>query len=114
MADLRDQIQSEVVKLITKGLEDGSMSEDRARSIAKLILEKLPEDLKGEELLKVLPQLDDEFGELAEIVLPVLVEYEERIRVTVEAKVLDLVRQKKFTEAMEAAKKGIEYSQQLG
>lgn len=111
---LREQIQAQVVELITKGLEQGTISEDRARSIAQTILEKLPEGISQQELMQVLPQLDDEFAELADVVLPIIVDYEERIRKAVEDKVLQLVRAQKFTEALETARKGIEYSKQIG
>jgi hypothetical protein len=112
--NLREQVQTQVVQLITKGLEQGTISEERGRSIAKLILDKLPEDINDKELMLILPKLDDEFEELSEVVVPIMVEYEDRIRKAVEEKVLNLVRQKNFTQALETARKGIEYSKQLG
>lgn len=111
---LREQIQTQIVELITKGLEQGSISEDRARSIAKLVLEKLPEGINNQELMQVLPQLDNEFAELSDVVIPIIVEYEERIRSAVEAKVLKLVREQKFSEAVATARKGIEFAKQIG
>jgi hypothetical protein len=110
---LREQVQTQVVEMITKKLEEGTISEDRARSIAQLILEKLPEDISNEELMLVLPQLDDEFNELSDVVMPIIVEYEERVRKTVEERVLQLIKQQKFEEARKIAQKGINYSQQL-
>lgn len=110
---LREQIQTQVVQLITKGLEDGSISEDRAREMARLILEKIPEDVSNQELMQILPKLDDQFVELADVVLPIISEYEEKIRSAVEQKALQLVRQRKFQEALETARKGIEYTKQI-
>jgi hypothetical protein len=111
--NLREQIQSQVVQLITKGLEDGSISEDRAREIARLILNKVPENVSNEELMQILPKLDDEFFELTEVVLPIISDYEEKIRKAVEQKALEFVRQRKFQEALDTARKGIEYTKQI-
>lgn len=112
-ASLREDIQTKIVELITKGLETGTISEERARSIAKLVLEKLPDGTTDNELMHILPHLDDEFTELSEIVLPIVLEYEEKIRRTVEDKVVRLVRARKFKEALDMARKGIEYSSKL-
>lgn len=112
-SSMREQIQAKVVELITKRLEAGTISEERARSIAQLILEKLPEDISNQEMMLVLPKLDDEFAELSDVVLPILVEYEEKVRQAVEGKVLNLIKQGKFAEARDMAKKAIEYTQQL-
>jgi len=110
---LREKVQSQVVALITKGLEEGTISEDRARGIAKVILDKLPDGLKDEELMFVLPHLDDEFTELSDVVLPIITEYDEKIRLAVEKKVLELIRAKKFTEALATVRQGLAYSSKL-
>lgn len=110
---LRQKVQAEVVNIITRGLEEGTISEERAREMAKLILEKLPEGVSDEELLAIIPKLDDEFTELTEVVLPIVTEYEQKIRTAVEEKALKLVRDQKFTEALELARKGIEMAKNL-
>jgi hypothetical protein len=112
-AKLRDKVQAQVVSLLTKGLEAGTISEERARAIAKIVLEKLPEGLSDQELMSILPKLDDDFKELSDIVLPIMIEYEERIRKVVEERVLNLVRARKFSEAIEMTRKAIEYSKQF-
>jgi hypothetical protein len=110
---LRDEIQNKVVNMITQGLKDGSISEDRARGIAAMILEKLPEDVTNEELIQILPHLDDEFIELTGVVLPIITEYDERIRKAVEEKALKLARARKFQEALGVIRKGLDYSRQI-
>jgi hypothetical protein len=110
---LRERVQKEVVKVITKGLESGSISEDRARGIAKMILEKVPDGISDKELIEVVPTLDDEFAELGEVVIPIVVEYEEKVRKIIEGKVLNLVRARKFEDAIDMARKGMDYSKQL-
>ncbi len=110
---LRERVQKQVVELITSGLEAGTLSEDRARGIAKMILETLPENLNDQDLMFLIPKLDDEFRELSDVVLPIILEYELKLRQAVEQKVLELLRARKFKEATEAAQKGIELSRLL-
>ncbi len=110
---LRERVQKAVVKVITHGLESGSISEDRARGIAKMILEKVPDGISDKELIEVVPTLDDEFAELGEVVIPIVVEYEEKVRKIIEGKVLNLVRARKFEDAIDMARKGMDYSKQL-
>ncbi len=112
-SNLRDLVQSQVVELITDGLEEGTISEDRARSIAQMVLEKLPEGISDKELMSVLPTLDDEFRELSDVVLPIVLDYEKKITTVIEDKVLKLVRAKKFKDALQLARKGIEYTRKL-
>ncbi len=109
----RGEIQNRVVEMITRGLEEGTISEDRARAIAKLVLEQLPENMTEEELLTILPKLDDEFKEMTEVILPVVMDYEKKIREEVQTKVIGLVRARKFSEALAAARKGIDDSSKL-
>lgn len=110
---LRERVQAQVVELITQGLEEGTISEDRARNIARLVLERLPEGVSNEELMQILPKLDDDFAELTEVVLPIVSEYEEKLRQAVESKVLDLVRARKFKEALDLTRQGIDMSRNL-
>lgn len=110
---LRERVQKAVVKVITKGLESGSISEDRARGIAKMILEKVPDGVSDKDLIEVIPTLDDEYPELGEVVIPIVMEYEEKVRKIIEGKVLNLVRARKFEDAIDMARKGMDYSRQL-
>lgn len=110
---LREKVQSDIVNLITQKIKSGEMSQDRAQQIAAMVLEKVPENISREELLKVIPKLDDEFIELADVVVPIMTEYEKTIHKTIEEKVLKLVREKKFKEAMIEARRGIEIEKGL-
>ncbi len=110
---LRKKIQEDVLALISSKLKSGEMSQDRARRIADMILKKLPEDISYEELMKVIPKLDDEFVELADIVVPIMAEYEKKIHKYLEQKVLALVKQGKLDEARRFAKKAVEIEKSL-
>lgn len=112
-ADLRTQIQTQIVDLITEKLKTGQLSEDRARQIAQLVLDKLPEGINQEELMRTLPKLDDHFRELSDVVLPIMVDYEQRLRAAIEGKVLELMRAERFQEALDTARKGIDYTSQV-
>lgn len=109
----REKIQADIVSLITQKLQSGEMTQERAQKIAAVVLEKLPEDITIEELYKVLPKLDDDFRELADVVVPVMIEYEKKIHSILETRVLKLVRAKKFKEAMIEARRGIEIEKKL-
>jgi hypothetical protein len=111
--NIREKLQADVVALITEKLKAGEMSQERAQRIAQMILEKLPSSINYEELMRVVPKLDDEFIELAEVVVPIMSDYEKKIHTTIENRVLELIRQKKFTEAMAEAKKGIQLESEL-
>ncbi len=110
---LRERIQKDIVALITDKLRSGEMSQERAQKIAATVLEKIPENISYEELYRILPKLDDDFRELADVVVPMMVEYEKKVRKTIEDRVLKLVRDKKFKEAMIEARKGIELEKRL-
>lgn len=111
--ELREKIQADVVSLITDRLKSGAMSQDRAKQIAAVVLEKIPEGVSYDELMQIVPKLDDEFAELVEVVIPIVIEYEKKIHAILEERVLKLVRDKKFTEAMVEAKKSIEIEKRL-
>lgn len=110
---LREKIQKDIVALITEKLKSGEMTQERAQKIAAAVLEQIPEDISYEELYRILPKLDDDFRELADIVVPVMIEYEQKLHKTIEDRVLKLVREQKFKEAMIEARKGIELEKQL-
>jgi len=110
---LREKFQSQVVALITEKLKAGEMSQDRAQKIASMVLEKLPEGTNYEQLMKIIPKLDDEFLELVDVVVPIMTEYERKLHKVLEEKVLKLVREKKFKEAMVEARKSIEIEKGL-
>lgn len=110
---LREKIQAEVVALITERLKSGSMTKERSQKIAAMLLEKVPDGINYDELMRVVPKLDDEFQELADVVVPIMTEYERKIHKVLEERVLKLVRDKKFKEAMIEARKAIDMEKKL-
>lgn len=112
-AVLREKLQQDVVAIITKKLESGEMTEQRAKAIAQMTLEKLPEGISYKKLMEVLPTLDDEFEELKSAVLPFLKEYQQKISNEVEVQIRQLLMQSKYQDALSLAKKAIEFESSL-
>lgn len=112
--ELLDRVQSAIVEVITKGLDDGTISEDRAKEIANKVLERLKGDITYDELIRIIPTLDDEYQELSSAVVPIMVEYEQKIRKVVDDKISQLLKDQKLDEAMKLAKKAIEFESELG
>jgi hypothetical protein len=111
--ELKSEIQSQVVDLITKKLESGQMTTERAKEIAKLILDKLSGEYTFEELIKIIPKLDDHFEELGQVIVPVMVDYEKRFREEVNLKIDNHLQQKNFDEVLRLAKDAITTESQL-
>lgn len=110
---LREQVQNQIVSLITGKLEQGEMSESRAKDIAALVLEKLPEDISYDKLMEIIPKLDDHFEELTSVVVPIMTEYEHKVRAAVNDKITKLIASGKLDEALNVAKKAIEFEKGL-
>lgn len=112
-AQLREKVQREIVEVITHGLEAGTMTEEHAKEIAKFVLEMIPENISYPKLIEVIPKLDDEFKELAQVVVPIMSEYERKVKVTVNEQVSELIKSGKIDAALELTKKAIAYEQRL-
>ncbi|HLD03176.1 MAG TPA: hypothetical protein VJC17_00205 [Candidatus Dojkabacteria bacterium] len=110
---LRERVQSAIVKVITDQLEKGEMTEERAKQIAQIVLEQLPENISYQKLIEIIPKLDDHFSELTVAIVPIMVEYEEKMKQVVNKKISELMQAHKLEEALEVTKKAIEFEKQL-
>jgi len=97
------QLEQEIANLLLDKLEDFELSFERASKIAKFVLSHLPESLTDEQVMKILPSLDDEFFELAGIVYKHLSKYEEKYKDEMVDKVEDLIKHRHFEEANKLA-----------
>ena len=77
---LRQKLESLIVKDLESQLSRGEITGDRASEVAQLVLEMVPENISHEELLKVIPQLDDKASELASVVFGILSEQDNKHR----------------------------------
>jgi hypothetical protein len=110
---LLERVQTSIVEVITKGLEAGTITEDRAKQIAQLVLERLPEDITYEELIRVIPKLDDDFSELSAAVVPIMLEYESKMKKIINERITSLIREQRFNDALHVARKAIEFEKGL-
>ena len=97
------QLEQDIANLLLDKLEDFELSFERASKVAKFVLSHLPEKLTDEQVMEILPSLDDEFFELAGIVYKHLSKYEEEYRDEVVERVEDLIKHKHFEEANQLA-----------
>jgi hypothetical protein len=110
---IREKVQDEIVRLISSKLEEGTLNEARAKEIANLVLEKLPQDISYGKLMQILPQLDDHFEELGSVVVPIMIEYEQKVRKAVNDKITQLIKEGKLDEALNVARKALEFEKGL-
>lgn len=113
VTSMREQVQKAVVEVITKGLQDGTVTEERAKNIAKMILEKLPEGITYQEFITILPKLDDDYQEISPVIIPVMEQYEAKMRETNDLKITELIKDGKIDEALNLTNQAIEKERDL-
>jgi hypothetical protein len=113
VASMREQVQKAVVEVITKGLQDGTVTEERAKNIAKMILEKLPEGITYEAFITILPKLDDDYQEISGVIVPIMEQYELKMREINDTKITELIKDGKIDEALNLTNQAIEKERDL-
>ena len=113
VTSMREQVQKAVVEVITKGLQDGTVTEERAKNIAKMILEKLPEGIIYQEFITILPKLDDDYQEVSPVIIPIMEQYEAKMRETNDIKITELIKDGKIDEALNLTNQAIEKERDL-
>jgi hypothetical protein len=113
VASMREQVQKSVVEVITIGLQDGSITEERAKNIAKMILEKLPEGISFDEFITILPKLDDGYEEIAGVIVPMMNQYEKKTKENNDIKITELIKHGKIDEALNLTNQAIEKERNL-
>ena len=111
--ETREQLQAKIVEIITSKLENGEMTEARAKEIAKHVLDQLPEGISYQNLMEAIPKLDDHFYELGEAVIPIMVEYEKKMKAIIEERIKALIKANKLDEALDFTKKAINFEKSL-
>jgi hypothetical protein len=111
--ELKEQLQQKIVDIITSKLASGEMNQDRAKEIAKHVLDVLPEEVSYQKLMEIIPTLDDHFFELSEAVIPIMVEYEKKVKAIINEKIAALLKMNKFDEALDYTKKAILFEKSL-
>lgn len=107
------QVEQEIAKLLLTKLEKFNITFERASQIAKFILSHLPENLTDEQMLKIIPSLDDQFYELSEIVHKHMLDYEEKYKEDTIKNMQEMIKHKHFQEASNLANKYFELKSEL-
>ena len=110
---VRNVVMQNIVDLIKEKVSHNEMNDDRAKKIADLVLQKLPSNISYEHLMKVIPTLDDQFREIGEVVVPIMVEYERRIKEEVGKLVSKLIEEGKLDEARKIIQTTLEFEKGL-
>lgn len=105
---LLKQVETEIAELLVEKLEQQEITIERASAIAKFALAKLPEGLTDSQVAQIIPSIDDEFWELADIVYKHMKSYEEEYKPFVLGEVNELVKHRHFDEASDLMKKYFE------
>lgn len=95
------QVEQEIANLLIDKLEDQEITPEHASQIAKIVVSSIPTQMTDQQMMDVIPTLDDKFTELASIVYKHLKDYEEKFKPQVEATVNELVKQGEFQKASE-------------
>lgn len=112
--EYRKKIEQEILKIIKERLQAGQMKADRAREIARYILEHLKPYMTYDQIYEVVQKFDDHFPELTKVVIPVVNQYEKAVEEIVHQHVSKLIQQGRATEATEIMKKAINKQMRLG
>jgi hypothetical protein len=105
--DLRQEVELKIVEYLKVKLADGSITEEKSQTIAKLVLDTLVPGMSFDELYKAIFKLDDTYTELAIITLPFLRDYEKNVMQKAQDAVQNLISQGQYNAANKLADKAI-------
>ncbi|MFA6532407.1 MAG: hypothetical protein WCT22_00240 [Patescibacteria group bacterium] len=107
--ELRQFIEKEVLKIIEKLLDDDTSTKEKLQGIARKTLELIRPGMPIDELYQNTVKLDDDYSDLAPVVIIVMREYETKYARKALTEVSNLIKTKKFDQAQELVKKVLEY-----
>ncbi len=97
--EYRKKLELDILKIIEEKLRNGQMDTERAKAIARMVLDKLHPPLTLEQIYQIAPILDDHFIELAQAVMPVIRDHQEEVEKIVAEHAVKLINSGKFNEA---------------
>lgn len=98
--EYRKKIEQDILDIIEQKLKSGDMSVERAREIARFVLDKLHPPLTLEQIYQIAPSLDDHFTELAKAILPVVQEHDDKVKAIVAEHAEKLIKSGKLEDAL--------------
>jgi len=93
------QVEQEIANLLLDRLEAESITLEQATEIARFIIQMIPHEMSDQEMLKIIPKLDDKFTELAGVVYKHLQDYENEHGPGIEQLAEKLVKEGRLVEA---------------
>lgn len=105
--EYRNKIADEIISIIEKKLTARQMDADRAREIARYIVDALQPNLTVEQMRKAVLNFDKRFSELLSVSLGQKNEYDDKIKDIVSNHVSVLLKDGKFDEAYNLVKKAL-------
>lgn len=102
------KIEQDIANLLLTKLEKMEKTFDRASQIAKFTLAHLPPNLTDEQVIQIIPSLDDEYVELASVVHQHMSDYEKKYKPIVTEQVEQLIKDRHFDEASKLMKDYLE------
>lgn len=110
----RKKLELDILKIMEEKLKVGQMDANRAREVARYILDTLTPHLSYDQIYKVVQNFDDHFPELASAVLPVINQYEDAVRKIVTDHAQNLIKSGKIDEASVLLKQATSKQVKLG
>lgn len=107
--ELRQFIEKEVLKVIEKLIDDDKTTKEKLQEIARKTLELIRPGMPIDELYQNTVKLDDDYSDLAPVVIVVMKEYETKYARKALTQVSNLIKTKKFDQAQSLVKKILEY-----
>lgn len=63
------KVEQQIANLLVGRLENKQITIDRAQEIAQFVVKSIPNQMTDQQMIEIIPKLDDEFTELSSIVL---------------------------------------------
>lgn len=106
--EYRKKLEQDILDIIEEKLRTGEMSHERAREIARFIIDKLHPPLTLEQIYQIAPTLDDHFTELTKAVLPVIKDHDDKVKAIVAEHAEKLIKSGQIDKAVDLLKKTID------
>ncbi len=105
--ELRQKLELNIVEFLKKGIENGTITDERAQAISQHVLATLTPGMTLEEFYKAIPRLDDMFSELAPLIIPILADYERNVNQKAMETVRELIKQGQYDAAAKLGKQAV-------
>ncbi len=100
----RKKLEIDILKIIEDKLQKGQMNAERAKDIARMLLDKLHPPLTLEQIHQIAPTLDVHFAELSSAIFPIVQDHEEEVKKVVSEHAQKLMQSGKIKEALSILK----------